>query len=65
MGLKKRHGPPPPIVSSVGSDRLPKALGPYSPGKLICYKKGTEWLFSSGQIGINQEGQLVGEDVEA
>jgi 2-iminobutanoate/2-iminopropanoate deaminase len=44
----------------VDTDRAPKAIGPYSQGIVA-----DRWFFSSGQIPLNVEGQIVGEDVEA
>ena len=55
--VKKGHcgkgGPPPPIVSAVKSEKISKSLGPFSAGKLISYKRGPQWLFTSGTIGID------------
>ncbi|KAJ1923210.1 hypothetical protein IWQ60_006018 [Tieghemiomyces parasiticus] len=38
----------------------PKALGPYSTAIL-----GNNQVFTSGQLGINNDGELVGSDVQA
>ncbi|KAJ1926173.1 hypothetical protein IWQ60_004013 [Tieghemiomyces parasiticus] len=43
----------------------PKALGPYSrviPATAIL---GNNQVFTSGQLGINKDGELVGSDVQA
>lgn len=48
LGLKKRCGPPPPKVECAVSTKLPAALGPYSAGKKISYKRGTQYLYTSG-----------------
>ena len=37
-----------PKVYEVGSDKLPKALGPYSMGKKVVYPDGDMYLYASG-----------------
>jgi 2-iminobutanoate/2-iminopropanoate deaminase len=47
--------------SIVRTENAPSAIGPYSQGVVA-----GQWLFVSGQIGMNPEtGELVGEDLAA
>lgn len=43
----------------ISVDQAPKAIGPYSQGIVV-----DGWFFASGQIPLDVEGQIVGEDVE-
>lgn len=44
----------------ISVDQAPRAIGPYSQGIAV-----DGWFFSSGQIPLDVEGQIVGEDIEA
>ncbi|MGE9294609.1 MAG: RidA family protein [Puniceicoccales bacterium] len=46
-------------MKSIHTDLAPKALGPYSQG-ISC----DGWFYSSGQIALGQDGQMVGDDIE-
>lgn len=43
----------------VKSSNAPAAIGPYSQGIIV-----GDFLFSSGQIPLNQSGEIVGTDIE-
>lgn len=43
----------------ISTDQAPRAIGPYSQGVVI-----DGWLFSSGQIPLGTDGEIVGTDVE-
>ena len=47
------------FLQTIESEKAPKAIGPYSPA----VKLG-DFVFLSGQLGMNHEGVLVSEDVE-
>lgn len=48
------------FLQKIESDKAPKAIGPYSPA----VKLG-DFVFLSGQLGMDHEGVLVGDDVKS
>ncbi len=47
-------------METVSSDNAPQAIGPYSQAV-----KANGFLFCSGQIALNKNGDIVGEDAQA
>ena len=51
-------------IITMTSDKLPKAIGPFSAGKMIRYADGSVQAWSSGQLGFDPAtGNLVSDDV--
>ena len=46
------------LKQTIKTEKAPKAIGPYSQGIIF-----ENLIFTSGQIGINAEGELVGKDI--
>ncbi|WP_343075471.1 RidA family protein [Ruficoccus amylovorans] len=46
-------------MKKIHTDNAPKAIGPYSQGIAI-----EGWFYSSGQIPLGLDGQVVGDDIE-
>ena len=40
-------------IVEMTSDKMPKAVGPYSLGKMIVHGRGTVYAWSSGQLGLD------------
>ncbi|WP_116002895.1 RidA family protein [Consotaella salsifontis] len=47
-------------MNIIASSQAPKAIGPYSQAVAV-----GDWLFTSGQIPLDLEGNIVGSDIEA
>ncbi|MBC2594038.1 RidA family protein [Ruficoccus amylovorans] len=47
------------MMKKIHTDNAPKAIGPYSQGIAI-----EGWFYSSGQIPLGLDGQVVGDDIE-
>ncbi len=53
----------PATLTTMPSTHLPAAIGPYSFGKMITMPNGSIYAWSSGQLGLKQDGNLAdGED---
>jgi 2-iminobutanoate/2-iminopropanoate deaminase len=48
------------IKKIISTEKAPKAIGPYSQAVVV-----NGILYSSGQIGLKSNGELVGEDIES
>lgn len=55
-----RRGPA--QISSMPSTHLPPAIGPYSFGKSVQMPNGSIWAWSSGQLGLKQDGNFAEGD---
>ena len=57
---------PEATIVTMESENLPKAIGPYSKGKMVDFGNGSYMAWSAGQLGLDPKtGELISPDVEA